>query len=202
MRCKLFPAEDTSFSSQPWIFIIKPILFHTSGNQRPTAHRCHCCNNDQSDIFISIFLFMYLLNTVLESSWICNLGSCLSAHRSIASAMAQQRLCLQWRFHTFWGTVGDLWSYSVAGDHLWGFQCLTAVHRGALPSWSYSRLRWVPPLSILKPTGMATKRPPSPAVTGVLGHGFRFACLLCTYHFTIHWIFAKFTFPNCYSPSI
>lgn len=49
---------------------------------------------------------MYLLNTVLESSCICNLGSCLSAHsRSIASTMAQQRLCFQWPFYTFWGTV-------------------------------------------------------------------------------------------------
>lgn len=60
MRCKPFLERNTLFSSHTWIFfflIIKPILFKTSGNQRPTSHRCHHPDNKLSGIVTSIFFF-------------------------------------------------------------------------------------------------------------------------------------------------
>lgn len=151
MRCKLFPARDTLFSSQPWIFIIKPILFRTSGNQRPTAHRCHCLNNihhclntDGSGIFISIFLLMYLLNTALESGYIYITWALASLHTTeVSLALRFSKGCFQWLSHTVL-RYGDLWSSSVASDHLQGFQCLTVVYWGTLLSWGQSRLSWAP----------------------------------------------------------
>lgn len=71
-RCKSSLARNTVFSPHTWIFIIKPILFRTSGNQRPTSHRCHHSANKSSGTVTSIFIFIYLLSICyLIPCWNC-----------------------------------------------------------------------------------------------------------------------------------
>lgn len=113
-RCKSFLARNTLFSPHTWIFIIKPILFRTSGNQRPTSHRCHHSANKSSGAVTSIFLFIFfkylLLNTMLELYYICNLESCLFAqHRRPRSSKAS----------VFNGCSAPFWGMVTCGATLW-----------------------------------------------------------------------------------
>lgn len=102
-RCQPFLARNTLLSSHTRVFIIKPILLRTSGNQRPTAPRCHYLDNKPSGIFTSIFFLSICFNTMLELCYICNLESCLSAqHRRPQSSKV---FVFNGCFTPFWGMV-------------------------------------------------------------------------------------------------